>query len=158
MWSWNCMSADSAHRSVECKWPGSKTNVTFLLLSDALSTVKLQQSTTVTSLLDQANLDGLKFLVVFKTNQVSQCWNIHQSIFLEASLSGQGLIEFWRHMLPDARWKYSVPTVSLSFFSPALSFSSLFLTFLSLWLVMFIFHTLSVWLTESMCYVTPCSY
>ena len=47
------------------------TPVTFLLLSDALSTVKLQQSATVTSLLDQANLDGLKFLVVFKTDQVS---------------------------------------------------------------------------------------
>ena len=73
------MSADSAHRKCDnartlFKCSESETNpdpVTFLLLSDALSTVKLQQSATVTSLLDQANLDGLKFLVVFKTDRVS---------------------------------------------------------------------------------------
>jgi len=54
-----------------CCCAGSLTPLIAWSNSNALSSVKLQQSPSVASLLDQSSLDGLRLLVVFKTDQLS---------------------------------------------------------------------------------------
>ena len=63
------------------RWLPSVTS----LPSDALSSVRLQQSPSVAAVLDQSNLDGLGLLVVFKTDQVGiyslvLCIHVHVCI------------------------------------------------------------------------------